>query len=184
MSVVSRPSPGTWPLVGASARGWPTGNRPSAPHSRPLRRASKGALVADPIRVSVPFRDRQDALLRDRQARPPEPGRRRRLDRRHHRADHGQRRPRRPSRHRLLPADRRRRGAGLRRRQDPRLVLPPGGPSRPRTPFSPAASPTARCARRSPTGFRNETQVVHRPSSVPTGRTPTTCCRSTPPRPP
>ncbi len=54
--------------------------------------------------------------------------------------------PLRPGRRRLLPADRRHRGAHLRRREDPRLVLPPGGqelgPGHPdRPPHRPPAAP-------------------------------------------
>ena len=44
---------------------------------------------------------------------------------RHHRARHRHRGEARPRGHRLLPADRRHRGAHVRRGQDPRLVLPP-----------------------------------------------------------
>ena len=101
--------------------------------------------MADPIRVSGPVSgNRQDARLRNRQAGPAEPGRGRRLHRRHDGADDGERRRRRASRHRLLPLDRRRRGACLRRRQDPRFVLPSRGPSdRGRHPDLPVDGPPA-----------------------------------------
>ena len=60
---------------------------------------------------------------------------------------------------RLLPADRRRRGADVRRRPHPRLVLPPGGPpERGRDPHLPAHRPAA--APGFAKGLRNEVQVV------------------------
>ena len=121
--------------------------------------------------------------LRSRQAGPAGRRSRRRPDRRHRPAGHGHRLPVGPGGGRLLPADRRHRGADLRRRQDPRLVLPPGGqvlgPGHPHLPPDrPAAAPVV------PEGLPQRGPRRRAPSSAPTRSIRTTSWPSTPPRPP
>ena len=120
--------------------------------------------------------------LRDRPAGPAGRRLRRRLPRRRHHAavgHHGRQAP--EGAVRLLPADRRRRGADVRRRAHPRLVLPPRGPpERGRDPHLPADRPPAAPDVRQGPAQRGPGRH-HRHGAEPR-RTSTTWSRSTPRR--
>ena len=121
--------------------------------------------------------------LRDRPARQAGRRLRRRHHGRHHAAVGHHGRPSAEGAVRLLPADRRRRGADVRRRAHPRLVLPPRGPPvRGRDPHLPADRPPAAPDLRQGPAQRGPGRH-HRPVAGPRS-TSTTCSRSTAPRRP
>ncbi|PSK64161.1 hypothetical protein B0E53_03877 [Micromonospora sp. MH33] len=128
-----------------------TGRLSSSPCRGPTTRRSTTAHDRDQPRHRIPHRrDRQRVVRHPRDHllhRPAgSPGRRlrHRPARRDGRPLRHHRRQAAPGAVRLLPADRRRRGADVRRGPDPRLVLPPRGPAqRGRHPHLPADRPAA-----------------------------------------